>query len=140
MFLTYGRAGIKKELAEFRSRRRRSAEEAFRTSMSTVELTSGTSGRREPRQKSKLPKRQIEIVIGNVVLQRAEVAQVAAHADHVVELRVQAAADVDAQIIGRQVVEQTRAAAHVRADQAEAGRAVRTEAAARRQRSATRCP
>src|SRR5687768_15418595 len=60
------------------------------------------------------------------LLEPAEVAQVAADADVVGELAVEAAADVEAEVIRRQIVEESLAAADVRAHQPEARRKIRT--------------
>src|SRR5688572_27992654 len=83
-----------------------------------------------------------EVLVGEVVvlerivvvalLETTEVADDAADADVIVELAVEPAADVDAEIVGRQLIEQRATIIHVGADQAEAGGQVRTHAAARR--------
>src|SRR5688572_31565534 len=79
---------------------------------------------------------EAEVLVGEIVilerivvvalLEAAEVADVAADADVVGELAVEAAADVDAEIVRRQLIEQRAAVIHVGADQAEPGRQVGT--------------
>src|SRR5687768_15216816 len=83
---------------------------------------------------------EAEVLVGEIVIlerivvftlpEAAEVADVAADADVVGELAVDAGADIDAEIIGRQLVEQRAAIVDVGADQAETRRQIRTQAGA----------
>src|SRR5689334_24276970 len=87
----------------------------------------GHADRRAP--EVEVRQREVDVAAGLVVLQRAEVAQVATDTDAVVDVAVDAAADVDSEIVAGEIVEQP-AAVDAAADQADAAGAVGADARA----------